>query len=108
PGNIRELKNIIEYAFILCEGGYILQEHLPEPFNRANGFTVTGKSHPEWDPEHRMTLEEIEKQAIYHALDNNRWIKTAVCEELGISKDTLRRKMQKYNFEDPLEEDLSS
>ncbi|MDH3329674.1 MAG: sigma 54-interacting transcriptional regulator, partial [Desulfobulbaceae bacterium] len=45
PGNIRELKNIIEYAFILCEGGYILQEHLPEPFNRANGFTVTEKNY---------------------------------------------------------------
>jgi len=105
PGNIRELKNIIEYAFILCDGGYILQEHLPEPFNTADGHIQAQNLLPEPEPEHRMTLEEVEKHAIYLALENNRWKKSAASEELGISKDTLRRKMQKYHFDTPLEED---
>jgi len=105
PGNIRELKNIIEYAFILCEGGYILPEHLPEPFNQTDRLTQEDIMLPEPDPEHRMTLEETEKHAIFLALENNQWKKSSTCEELGISKDTLRRKMLKYQFEELSEED---
>jgi PAS domain S-box-containing protein len=105
PGNIRELKNIIEYAFILCDGGYILPEHLPEPFNRTDGYIQAHNLLPLPVPDERLTLEEIEKHAIYLALERNDWKKTAVCEELGISKDTLRRKMQKYHFDDPEPED---
>ncbi len=41
PGNIRELENIVEYAFILCEGGYIQPEHLPEPFAAGVGAEET-------------------------------------------------------------------
>lgn len=96
PGNIRELKNIIEYAFILCDGGYILPDHLPDPFDAGAGY----QDHEELtDREGAMTLDEIERQAIYLALERNRWKKTMTCEELGISKDTLRRKLAKYNLE---------
>jgi len=97
PGNIRELKNIIEYAFILCEGGYILPEHLPEPFDRGTGQEIS-VIHEMNRPQ---TLEEIEKQAIILALENNKWKKVSTCEELKISKDTLRRKMIKYNLHQP-------
>lgn len=96
PGNIRELKNIIEYAFILCEGGYILSQHLPEPFGAVTaaeedeGFIIRDAP---------RTLEEIERQAIYLALEKNGWKKNVTCEELGISKDTLRRKLARYNLE---------
>jgi len=97
PGNIRELENIIEYAFILCGGGYIQPEHLPEPF--APGFSdrpdrENTKSGPQ-------TLEEVERQAIELALERNRWKKMATCRELGISKDTLRRKIKKYGLKNP-------
>ena len=44
------------------------------------------------------TLEEIEKEAILAALERNRWRKMATCKELGISKDTLRRKIAKYGL----------
>ncbi|MHB8789361.1 MAG: sigma-54 interaction domain-containing protein [Desulfobulbaceae bacterium] len=103
PGNIRELKNIIEYSFILCDGGYILPQHLPDPFNAAPHF-------PEAEPGPRQdrpqTLDEIEKQAIFLSLEKNRWKKSAVCEELGISKDTLRRKLGKYNLSQPFPEEF--
>ncbi len=97
PGNIRELKNIIEYAFILCEGGYILPGHLPQPFNQSTEIDLP-KPKEQNKPQ---TLEEIEKQAIILALENNKWKKMDTCEELGISKDTLRRKMLKYNLVEP-------
>ena len=103
PGNIRELKNIIEYAFILCDGGYILPQHLPDPFN-----AVPQLPEPETEacPVRPQTLDEIEKQAIFLALEKNSWKKSATCEELGISKDTLRRKLSKYNLNQPCMDDL--
>ena len=99
PGNIRELENIIEYAFILCDGGYIQPQHLPEPF-------YTGDNRPkvkaEPSPAAMQSLEEIEKQAIYLSLEKNRWGRMDTCRELGISKDTLRRKIERYGLKNPL------
>lgn len=96
PGNIRELKNIIEYAFILCEGGYILPEHLPHPFagsSHENSLTT--------DPGKPRTLEEIEKHAISRALENNGWAMENAAEELDIAKDALQSKMTRYNLDRP-------
>ncbi|HEB50161.1 MAG TPA: PAS domain-containing protein [Desulfobulbus sp.] len=102
PGNIRELENIIEYAFILCRGGLIEPEHLPEPLAPAAEqqmpFLAAGSS--------PMALEEIEKQAIWLALERNRWKKMATCRELKISKDTLRRKIKKYGLKNPLQVEI--
>jgi PAS domain S-box-containing protein len=99
PGNIRELENIIEYAFILCPGGYIQESHLPEhiggdttPEEPETGVTLPG-----------MTLGEIERQAIFHALERNQWKKMITCRELQISKDTLRRKIDHYRLHNPSE-----
>jgi PAS domain S-box-containing protein len=94
PGNIRELENIIEYAFILCSGGLIQVNHLPDSFkspeeNGASALTL---------PNAKCTLEELEKSAILASLNRNQWRKMMTCEELGISKDTLRRKIEKYNL----------
>ncbi len=100
PGNIRELANIIEYSFILCEGGYIQPEHLPEPFAPASPLDTPLDGEAGTAPQ---TLEEVEKQAILLALERNRWRKMATCRELGISKDTLRRKIKKYGLENPLD-----
>ncbi len=103
PGNIRELENIVEYSFILCEGGYIQPQHLPEPF--AAGFeeaapAPTSTTGPQ-------TLEDIEKQAITLSLERNHWKKMVTCRELGISKDTLRRKIERYDITNPLAIDTS-
>lgn len=91
PGNIRELENIIEYAFILCAGGQILPEHLPEKFQETkikNGLNFLPG----------LSLEEIKKQAVIQALERNKGKRLATCRELGISKSTLRRIMIEYGL----------
>lgn len=97
PGNIRELENIVEYAFILCSSGLIQPQHLPEPFNAMK----MEKEQKGLALEKPLSLAEIEKRAIYTALERNRFRKMATCRELGISKDTLRRKIQLYGIELP-------
>ncbi len=96
PGNIRELENIIEYGFILCPGGNIQVSHLPESVSadgQASGqHKFTGVQ--------GMSLAEIEKQAILLSLERNGWKKMKTCRELGISKDTLRRKLRSYGLDE--------
>jgi len=98
PGNVRELQNIIEYAFILCQGGIIQPEHLPEPF-RPKTEEEPQKTHLDKP----MSMEEAERFIIHQALQRNKWKKMATCRELQISKDTLRRKICQFKIQEPRE-----
>jgi len=91
PGNIRELENAIAHAFILCHGGLIELEHLPDPLRKgvaAESVTEPGE-----------TLEELEMRAIQEALARNKGRKTAAARELGINKTTLWRKLKHFGLE---------
>ncbi len=83
-GNVRELENIIEYAFILCPSGFIGVDHLPE-----NVQPDKGRKHR--DGGLYGTMEEIKCRAAKVTLDRNNGKRMATCRELKISKDTLRR-----------------
>jgi DNA-binding NtrC family response regulator len=89
PGNVRELENIIEYAFILCPGGLIRPEHLPESL--ASGGEP-GQALPL-----SGTLMQIKCRAAAEALARNGGRVMAACRELGVSKDTLRRILNQGN-----------
>ena len=89
PGNVRELENIIEYCFILCPEGFIQVEHLPEYLQPAGPY-------PE-SPSNPRTMEEIKCIAAQKALERHQGKKMAACRELDISKDTLRRLLDKSN-----------
>lgn len=90
PGNIRQLENAIEHAFVLCPDGLIHPHHLPE---RIQPFSKTDQL-PEG-----ITLKDVEKSAIIQALKRNQWKKVATARELGIDKNTLRRKILRYEIE---------
>jgi len=87
PGNIRELENAIEHAFVLCNGNMIGLHHLPDHLMPKD----QSRSVPSG-----FTLREIEKRAIEQALERNDWKKMATARELGIDKNTLRRKIQRH------------
>ena len=84
PGNVRELENILEYAFILCPDGFIQMEHLPE-------YLQPAQSAPCGPDPLRGTMNEIKQRAAQQAVERNNGKKMAACRELGITKDTLRR-----------------
>jgi len=99
PGNIRELENIIEYGFILCPGGFIQIDHLPETFSEQHQ-----QPHLLLSAGYEgLSLDKIEENAIRLSLQRNKWKKMQTCRELGISKDTLRRKINRYQITNPLE-----
>lgn len=87
PGNIREMENIIEHAFVLCNEAYIHTEYLPSKFRGD-------KSHYDGP----LTLEELEKVHIIRTLERNSWNRTKTAEDLGIDYSTLWRKVKKYNL----------
>jgi len=91
PGNIRELKNIIEHAVIMCPAHTIACEHLPE--NLLNFIPSPGRilTIPE-------NIRNYERQEIVNALENNRYNKQKTAEQLGIHPATLWRKMKKMNL----------
>jgi len=90
PGNIRELENAVEHAFILCTEELIRLRHLPDKILMAINTTFADKN---------ITLKEIEKNAILLALERNNWKKLQTAKELGINKNTLRRKIVSYGIE---------
>ncbi len=89
PGNIRELENVIEYAFILCREGLIQPKCLPE-YLGSNACRVVDFA--------GFTLVDAERHTIVDALDRNGWRRMAAARELGIDKNTLRRKIKRLNI----------
>jgi PAS domain S-box-containing protein len=89
PGNIREMENAIEHAFILCRGGSIDLSHLPEHIRPKTVALENGNL---------KSLKEIEKRAIERALARNNGRRMVTARELGIDKNTLRRKINRYGI----------
>jgi sigma-54 dependent transcriptional regulator, acetoin dehydrogenase operon transcriptional activator AcoR len=92
PGNVRELENAIEHAFILCPSGLIQPQHLPEHLRPE---CQPGLPYP------GLTLQEIEQRALWEALERHQWRRMAVARELGIDKNTLRRKIIRFGLTPP-------
>jgi PAS domain S-box-containing protein len=93
PGNIRELRNFIEHAFVLCPSGLIRPEHLPKEVSARNADR-SERSKPQ-------SFAELEAQFIREALARNQFNQAATARELGVHKTTLWRKMKKLGIEVP-------
>ncbi len=94
PGNIRELENIIEHAFILCTDHMITASHLPGYLQRKN-------NPPPAQNRSITSLEDAERQAIMTALEQNNYNRSATAAQLGIHKSTLFRKIKKLSISLP-------
>lgn len=88
PGNIRELRNVIERVMILEEGPTIELENLPP--------NIQGNIQPGDGSEGPLTLEELEKDYILRTLDANDGNISQTAKTLGISRHTIMRKLEKW------------
>jgi len=91
PGNVRELENIIEHCFVLCEGEIIEAKHLPASVCPALKTDKIEGGRP-------ATIKQMEIILITQALRRNKGSKTATAKELGIDKSTLFRKMKAFDI----------
>jgi PAS domain S-box-containing protein len=93
PGNIRELENILEQAFVLCRGRLIELHHLPAELRPA-GASGYGGSSP-------MSLRSMEKLLIGEALRRHKGSRNKAARQLGINPSTLYRKLKALKMDIP-------
>lgn len=123
PGNVRELENVLERAFTLCDnncieendlqlGSAIIEDRTSIPLSTPEDVTsnssTTGSAEPH-DPQAQVKLapgqsleeflEKIERQLITEALEATRWNKTAAAKQLGITFRALRYRLKKLELE---------
>ena len=91
PGNVRQLRNVIERAVVMASGETLRAEHLPPAAGdaeQADEATVP-----------LLSLAEMERRLISRALGETEGQLSAAAEILGIHRNTLRRKMKQYDID---------
>ncbi len=99
PGNVREMKNVIERAVVLAVGEYVDHEDLVLSTLKTAGDTETGgelmASSREFEP---TSLAEMESEHIRRTLSATGWNKSRAAGILGIERSTLDRKIRRYEI----------
>ncbi len=93
PGNIRELENIIEQAFVLCRGGMIEIHHLPPELRRESDGAEKNFG--------ARNLQALQRHFISETLRHFKGDRRRTARELGIDTSTLYRKIKALGIETP-------
>jgi DNA-binding NtrC family response regulator len=101
PGNVRELRNTLEQTVLLAQGDLIRDKQIPlchtlsptDPPSPADKIVVL--------PETGVNLEDVERTLLAQALKNTGWNVSRAARLLGLTRDTLRYRMEKYAFKSP-------
>ncbi len=96
PGNVRELENIMEQAFVLCRAGLIEMKHLPLELRTELDHNASSVK--------PLRLDSLEKFSIEEALRRRHGNRTQAAADLGINASTLYRKIRAFGIKPPAED----
>ncbi len=99
PGNIRELRNLVERLVVLGNEGEILPDHLPDWLTGKPGARNSSSGRRYVLPDSGISLEEVERDLILQALEKADRNKARAAKLLNISYDTLRYQVKKFGLE---------
>jgi len=97
PGNIRELENAIEHAFVVCTSNIIQFEDLPPHIIESASNPIDPIKNID-EQRSGSPLQNAESEALHSALIENNWNKQQTAQSLNISRSTLWRKMKRYKI----------
>jgi transcriptional regulator of acetoin/glycerol metabolism len=92
PGNVRQLRTVLRTLAALCEGGRVGLNDLPAMIRQASNPL------PLSVPRGKQPLEDAERVALLAMLEQQRWHMTLAAEQLGVSRNTLYRKLRKHGI----------
>lgn len=101
PGNIRELRNIVEHAVTLADGDSVTEDSLPDYVKRAAAKAVAGGETLHYDtaPSGRpLKWDEVEKEMIIEALRKSGGRRSEAAKLLGWARSTLYRKLKHHDI----------
>lgn len=90
PGNVRELENVIEHAFVMCRNEVIQLHHIPPELQQFKAHSPLLQA--------QAPLEVLERRAILDALSQHNWNKVEAAKSLHLHRTSLWRKMKKYGL----------
>jgi len=94
PGNVRELRNTIRTALAICENSVIRVSDLPAEIGQPTQYSSRAAATPEQD----ISLEHAEREALLRVIEKNDWVMSHVATQLGISRNTLYRKIKRHGI----------
>jgi DNA-binding NtrC family response regulator len=96
PGNIRELRNAVERAMLLVEGDQLTADQFPVLAKASVALTETVEL-----PVGGVDLEQLERSLLVQALARSGWNQTKAASLLGLNRDQIRYRIEKFKLERP-------
>ena len=97
PGNVRELRNAVERAMLLAEGDELTLDHFPVVEKRSGELNESVEL-----PANGIDLEQLERALVVQALQRSGWNQTRAAALLGINRDQIRYRIEKFKLEKPV------
>jgi transcriptional regulator of acetoin/glycerol metabolism len=94
PGNVRELRNTLRTALAICENHVIRLSDLPTEIGQPAQHSQRIAASTEQD----ISLQHAEREALLRVIEKNDWVMSHVAAQLGISRNTLYRKIKRHRI----------